>query len=303
MALRIALALPIHTPKVYAPFAPEQVALLRRWQAASVSEHMRCPRHGNVLRESSELVPGERGWTCVFRTPDYPGLICSYTADWAYAGMLDEESVKKLDEMSVEVVEVSFNDNSDEPLHVFSGYDLLLTFHDAADLDWEEVAERRALDERRGLVITQSAILEDLLSDVIVQLERPGNPETRQRELDQWTIGKRLKYVESLLGNGAYPEGNSTFPFEELWDAVRRRNELAHGNLTRVVGEACPRSDGPGKTRRIEWHLVDRRSQGSRLITMADLREDLYAATAAYANLLRWASNLEQRLRKFGSEV
>lgn len=293
MTLKMALGLPTHTPKVYAPFAPEQVALLRRWQATSVAEHMRCPRHGKVLRKSSDLVPGDCGWSCTFRTSDYPDLVCSYTIDWAYAGMLDERTVQKLEEMSVEVVEVSFNDNSSEPLHVFSGYDLLLAFHDAADLDWEEVAERGELDERRGLVITQSTVLEDLLSDVIVQLERPNNPETRHRELDQWMIGKRLKHVELLLGNNALPEANSAFPLEELRAAVRRRNELAHGDLMRVVGEASPRSDGPGKTRRIEWHLVDRRSRASRLITAAGLREDLHAAIAAYTNLLRWASNLE----------
>ncbi|KAB1118476.1 hypothetical protein F6X54_03300 [Micromonospora aurantiaca] len=238
-------------------------------------------------------MPGDSGWTCAFRTADYPDLLCSYTTEWAYAGMLDEDTIQQLEEMSVEAVEVSFNDNSDEPLHVFSGYDLLLAFHDAADIDWEEVAERGALDERRGLVITQSTVLEDLLSDVIVQLERPDKPETRLRELDQWMIGKRLKHVESLLERGAYPEVKNSFPFEELWDVVRRRNELAHGNLMRVIGEACPRSEGPGKTRQVEWHLVDRRSRGSRLITMAGLREDLSAATTAYINLLRWSSKLE----------
>ncbi|WP_200216391.1 hypothetical protein [Micromonospora coerulea] len=291
MALRIALGLPTHTPKVYAPFTPEQVALLCRWQATSIAEHMRCPRHGKVLRKSSDLVPGDSGWSCIFRTPDYPDLICSYTVDWAYSGMLDENSVWNLEEMSVEVVEVSFDDDSDEPLNVFSDYDLLLSFHDTADLDWEEVAERSALDERRGLVITQCTILEDLLGDVILQLERPDDPETRQRDLDQWMIGRRLSHVELLLESGEPSEANSSFPREELWAAVRRRNELAHGNIMRVIGEAYPRPNGLGKTRRVEWRLVDRRTRRSRLITMAGLREDLHAAIAAYTNLLRWASN------------
>jgi hypothetical protein len=45
---------------------------------------------------------------------------------------------------------VSFDDEDGEELYVFSGGDLLMTHYDAADLDWEEVAERAALDERRG---------------------------------------------------------------------------------------------------------------------------------------------------------
>jgi hypothetical protein len=290
VALRIALGLPTRTPKVHAPFTPEQVALLRRWQAAPTAAHMRCPRHGDVQRKRSELVPSANGWHCAFRTPDYPDLACSYTVDWAYAGMLDENSIRVLEEMSVEIVEVSFDDGSHEPLNVFSDYDLLLSFHDAADLDWEEVAERSALDERRGLVITQSTVLEDLLGGVILQLERPDDPETRQGELDQWMIGKRLKHVESFLASGGSLEASRSFPREELWVSVRRRNELAHGNIIRVIGDAYPRPEGLGKIRRVEWHLVDRRTRESRLITMAGLREDLYAAIAAYTDLLRWTS-------------
>ncbi|GGM48815.1 hypothetical protein GCM10011608_37110 [Micromonospora sonchi] len=208
--------------------------------------------------------------------------------DWAYAGMLDENDVRLLEEMSVDVVEVSFDDDSDEPLNVFSDHDLLLAFHDEVDLDWEEVAERSALDQRRGLVITQSTVLEDLLSDVILQLEEPDDAEARRSELDQWMIGKRLKRVESLLANGASPEENRSFPREELWAAIRRRNELAHGDITRVTSDPYPRPDGPGRALQVEWRLVDRRTRESRLITMAGLREDVYAAIAAYKSLLRW---------------
>ncbi|MBQ1022968.1 hypothetical protein [Micromonospora sp. C95] len=290
MALRITLGLPTDTPKVHAPFTAEQVALLGRWQAAPIAAHMRCPRHGDVRRKSSDLVPDVSGWRCAFWTPDYPDVACSYTVDWAYVGMLDEHNVRSLEEMSVDVVEVSFDDDSDEPLSVFSNCDLLLSFHDTVDLDWEEVAERSALDERRGLVITQSTALEDLLGDVILQLERPNDPETRRSELDQWMIGKRLNRVESLLASGASPDADRSFPREELWAAIRRRNELAHGNITRVISEAYPRPDGAGKTQRVEWHLVDRRTRGSQLITMAGLREDVYAAIAAYTSLLRWAA-------------
>ncbi|MEU1399087.1 hypothetical protein ABZ403_23865 [Micromonospora zamorensis] len=205
--------------------------------------------------------------------------------------MLDDNGIRALEEMSVEIVKVSFDDDSNEPLNVFSDYDLLLSFHDTADLDWEEVVERSAIDERRGLVITQSTVLEDLLGGVILQLEGPGDPETRQREIDQWMIGKRLNRVESLLLSGGYLEANSSFPRETLWAVVRRRNELAHGSISRVIGDAYPRLGGPGKIRRVEWQLVDRRTRESRLITMAGLREDLYAAIAAYTDLLRWNSS------------
>jgi hypothetical protein len=289
VALRIMIGLPTDTPKVHAPFTAEQVAVLRRWQAASIAAHMRCPRHGDVRRESSDLVPELRGWRCVFRTPDYPDLACSYTVDWAYAGMLDENNVRIMEEMSVDVVKVSFDDDSDEPLNVFSDYDLLLSFHDEVDLDWEEIAERSVLDQRRGLVITQSTVLEDLLGDVILQLEKPDDPEARRNETDQWMIGKRLNRVESLLASGASPDADRSFPREELWAAIRRRNDLAHGNITRVIDEAYPRPDGSGKTQRVEWHLIDRRTRRSQLITMAGLREDVYAAIAAYTSLLRWA--------------
>ncbi|MFF5056713.1 hypothetical protein ACFY1S_26380 [Micromonospora sp. NPDC000663] len=288
MTLRIVLGLPTDTPKVYAPFSPGRVALLRRWQAAPAATHFRCPRHGDVRRKSSDLVPEVSGWRCGFQTPDYPGLTCSYTVDWAYAGMLDDDNVRIMEQLSVDVIEVSFDDDSDEPLNVFSSYDLLLSFHDEVDLDWEEVAERSEIDQRRGLVITQSTVLEDLLGDVILHLEKPDDPETRRDEIDQWMIGKRLHRVESLLANRPSPETNRGFPREEMWAVVRRRNELAHGNITRVVGEARSRPDGPGKTQRVEWHLVDRRTRRSQLITMAGLREDVEAAITAYANLLDW---------------
>ncbi|MEU8377459.1 hypothetical protein AB0C22_30725 [Micromonospora sp. NPDC048894] len=235
-------------------------------------------------------MPDVGGWRCSFQTPDYPDLACSYTVDWAYAGMLDESNVRSLEEMSVDVVGVSFDDDSNEPLNVFSDYDLVLSFHDAVDLDWEEVAERSALDQRRGLVITQCTVLEDLLNDVILQLERPNDPERRRSELDRSTIGTRLKRVESLFTSGAFTEAARGFPREELWAVIKRRNELAHGSLTRVVNEVRPRPDGPGKTQRVEWHLVDRRSRETRLITMAGLRQDVHAATAAYTSLLRWAA-------------
>jgi hypothetical protein len=39
---------------------------------------------------------------------------------------------------------------------------------DQAGLDWEEVTQRSLLDERRGLVITQVAVLEELIDQLIL---------------------------------------------------------------------------------------------------------------------------------------
>ncbi len=66
------------------------------------------------------------------------------------------------------ILSLSFDDDSEEPLFVFSGEDLLMAHIDEVDLDWEEVAERSILDERRGLVITQVAVLEELIDEFIL---------------------------------------------------------------------------------------------------------------------------------------
>jgi hypothetical protein len=68
---------------------------------------------------------------------------------------------------------VSIDDDNDEELSVFSGYDLLISHYDFADLDCREVAERSALDQRRGLVITQADVLEDLIDEFILYLADP----------------------------------------------------------------------------------------------------------------------------------
>ena len=39
------------------------------------------------------------------------------------------------------ILSLSFDDDSEEPLFVFSGEDLLMAHIDEVDLDWEEVAE------------------------------------------------------------------------------------------------------------------------------------------------------------------
>ena len=52
-------------------------------------------------------------------------------------------------------------------LFVFSGDDLLTSHNDIADVDWVEVAERTLIDERRGLVVAQAVIIEDVTPTVV----------------------------------------------------------------------------------------------------------------------------------------
>ena len=87
----------------------------------------------------------------------------------------------------------SFDDDDESELYVFSGNDLLLSHYDVADLDWEEVAERSVIDERRGLVIAQVAVLEDLIDEFIVCL---GDPPRRRRN---WGGNRRTKTIEPRL--------------------------------------------------------------------------------------------------------
>jgi hypothetical protein len=57
--------------------------------------------------------------------------------------------------------ELSFDDESDDDdLRVFSGSDLLTSHNDIVDLDWGEIAARTAIDERKGLVFTQTVVIE-----------------------------------------------------------------------------------------------------------------------------------------------
>jgi hypothetical protein len=80
------------------------------------------------------------------------------------------------------ILSLSFDDDSEEPLFVFSGDDLLMAHIDEVDLDWEEVAEHSILDERRGLVITQVAVLEELIDEFILYV-RPSTIAKLYRDL------------------------------------------------------------------------------------------------------------------------
>jgi hypothetical protein len=183
---------------------------------------------------------------------------------------------------------VSFDDEDGEELYVFSGGDLLMTHYDAADLDWEEVAERAALDERRGLVITQVAILEDLIDEFIHYLADPADPEAYQAELDKCTIGPRLNRLEKLLRRAGLRNRHVAELFNEIRSVIARRNELAHGTIhRRPVEPVVPGSWVDGIP--LEWIITSRRSKTMERLTMSRLRQDLYDAIGCFSAMLEYA--------------
>jgi len=63
---------------IFAPFTPEQVSALNRWQASSYVHPFTCPDNHQGDRN---LVAREDGWHCP---------TCSYQQSWAHRGMLHE---------------------------------------------------------------------------------------------------------------------------------------------------------------------------------------------------------------------
>ncbi|MCZ7525597.1 MAG: hypothetical protein M5U14_03930 [Acidimicrobiia bacterium] len=186
------------------------------------------------------------------------------------------------------VSSVSFDDDSDEDLCVFSGSDLLISHYDVADLDWQEVAERSAVDERRGLVITQVAVFDDLVDEFILYLADPVDEAMYRADLDRLTIGPRLDRLESIARTAGILDVEAEGILAELRRVVRRRNNLAHGTIScRPV-----RPVQPGSwihTIEFEWVLSDRRSGATERITMAGLRQDVCDAIGAFTGLLAYA--------------
>jgi hypothetical protein len=155
---------------------------------------------------------------------------------------------------------LSFDDEDDAEMCVFSGYDLLISHHDIADLDWGEVAERAAIDERRGLVIAQVAVLEDLIDEFLIYLADPPDAEAYQRKLDAQTIGPRLELLETKLKQAGLLDQQATERITELRVVVGRRNQLAHGTIYCRPVRVVPIKDLVHKNLELEWVLVDRRS-------------------------------------------
>lgn len=87
---------------------------------------------------------------------------------------------------------LTFDDDDERELHVFSGPDLPSTHHDLHDLDWQEIAERSMIDERRSLVIAQVAALEELIDEFILYLKDPADIEELRHRLGGMMVGARL---------------------------------------------------------------------------------------------------------------
>ena len=183
---------------------------------------------------------------------------------------------------------VSSDDDNDEELSVFSGYDLLIAHYDVADLDWREGAERSALDQRRGLVITQGAVLEDLIDEFILYLADPIDVDEYQAELDRLTIGPRLDRLEKLLAAVNMFDADASAALEGVRRVAIRRNELAHGTIHCRPIEPVELGgwlDGIP----LEWIIISRRSRTIERITMAGLRQDLYDSITCFSSMLQYA--------------
>lgn len=69
--------------KIFAPWTPEQVENLNRYQHAGVGHPFTCP-YGDENREVV-LVATDRGWVC-------PSTHCGYVQDWAWEFMARPEN-------------------------------------------------------------------------------------------------------------------------------------------------------------------------------------------------------------------
>jgi hypothetical protein len=182
----------------------------------------------------------------------------------------------------------SFDDSSDKELHIFSGYDLLIAHYDIADLAWEEVAERTVIDERRGLVVLQVAVLEDLIDDFIMRLADEPHQEEFYATLTKKTIGPRLEQLTHLLEERNLIDSKASELLVEVRTIVQRRNELAHGTIHyRPVG-GMPPLPLKGDIE-FEWVISSRRSPEPQRLTMSQLREDLYEAIGCFMALLAYS--------------
>jgi hypothetical protein len=184
---------------------------------------------------------------------------------------------------------LAFDDDEDDDLHVFSGNDLLVAHYDVADLDWREVAERAAIDERRGLVIAQVAVLEDLIDEFLMYLEDPVDPPAFQDRLDGMTIGPRLEMLESLLDRSDLLGPAAAERIADLRAVASRRNQLAHGTIDCQLARIPPVSELSHQDIEVEWILVDRRTRTREPITMSRLRRDLEDAIGAFTAMLSYA--------------
>jgi hypothetical protein len=196
------------------------------------------------------------------------------------------------------VISVCFDDPSDEELFVFSGSDLLVAHYDGPDLDWQEVAERSELDQRRGLVIAQVAVLEDLIDEFLAYLLDPADPTELAVKLDAMTVIPRIAWLRSQLEKAHLLDDETGSLIDKLDRVAQRRNELAHGTLQWrfVAGQSHLLRDLSSQREiELEWIIANRRTRSSQRITMLELRQDLYDAIGVFTAMLDYAEVFVQR--------
>ena len=168
----------------------------------------------------------------------------------------------------------TFDDDEDDSLVVLSGSDVL-SIHYGHGPDEDKAEERSAIDKRRGLVLAQVAVLEDLVDEIIIYLDDPVDADAYRKKLPRM-LGPRLERLTELLEAVGL---DHLFPLDRLKALVDRRNVLAHGSLFRDVSV---------------WRLYDRRpppSQGRREprsepVYMSRLRRDLEEAQDCLLDIL-----------------
>lgn len=183
----------------------------------------------------------------------------------------------------------TFDDENIDHLYVFSGHDLLLAHYGHSDLDWQEIAERTEIDERRGLLVCQVAVIEDLIDEFILYLKDPEDAEAfRLHKLARLTIGPRIDMLQDLLETNGLATDKALAHLTDARNIVQRRNTLAHGTIFRhhQLPSASAATSIAGTS---QWMLLDRRSGRTEPISMSDLRESVYEAIGVFTALLSFA--------------
>ena len=202
------------------------------------------------------------------------------------------------------IEELSFDDEFGEvDMHVFSGPDLVTFHYDLADLDWAEVAARTAIDERRGLVITQAVVIEDVIDEFILYLEDPpDSKQYRTETLGNLTAGRRRQQFEELLSAAGLLDSRAAQLLELCRALGERRNTLVHGtieyrifNVAKPDQVVIPIAEFQQASLAIEWILTDRRTGATERVSMARLRQDLVEAQGLVDELLNYAEYFVER--------
>lgn len=189
------------------------------------------------------------------------------------------------------------DDPCEDELSVFSGNDLLLAHYDVSDLDWEEIAERSLIDERRGLIIAQVSTLEDLLTEFLLYLSDADFGSSTHDDVERLMFGARAQRFRSSLDDDGLLDDTASALADELDAVIARRNTIAHGFLhwQPVAAPVVPIRELLDRDLEMAWILTDRRRGTSEQVSMAGLREDLRRAAGLFMALLRFAEHFVER--------